>query len=106
MNLKEHLEFSSTVAKHIDRRKFFGWFGLGLPFAFAMSFIFQWHEDLVGPVQPIHLLLRGGILFVGFGVVLVIVYRKAVRPALKKAYEEIEQANPINNGDSSPTFDD
>ena len=92
VRFKQQLEFHKIVAKHIDRRRFFGWFvGLALPFTIAMSLSIQWHNGFVGEIQPIHLLLRFGLGIVGYSFVLGVVYRTAVRPALKKAQEEVER---------------
>ena len=85
----ELLEIQLRATKHIDPRRFFGWFlGLTIPFTFGFGAFVGWHNSVVNPVQVQHLLFRAAIGAVGYVAIIVFVYFKAVRPAIQKAEQE------------------
>jgi hypothetical protein len=93
MSPRRIFEFHQRVAKHIDRRKFFGWsVGLAVPWAMVMQLFIVWHNEVVGQVRPIHLLLRAAVAMAGFGAIVFVVYFKAIRPAVRKARQEEEES--------------
>jgi hypothetical protein len=99
MSFKQAIELNQRVAKYIDRRRFFGWFvGLAVPVTVAMSLFIAWHNDLVGPPQPRHLMLRLAVGSIAYGMIVIIVYWKVFRPAMRKALEEAEHDPPPSDG--------
>lgn len=90
---KEQLGFHRRVARHIDPRRFFGWFlGLALPFTIGESLFIAWHNSVVDQVGPTHLAIRAAIGVIGYLVIMLIVYLQAIRPALHKAQSEMLDA--------------
>ena len=89
LNVLGGLGFNERVTKHLNRTRFFDWgAGLGIPVAIGLSLLADWHESVVGQIQPKHLVQRGVIAAVPFGFVLLVVYYKAVRPTMRKARQE------------------
>ena len=92
MNLKEYIEFNRLVSKHIDRRKFFGWFvALVLPFAFFLSAFVSFANQFGGQLQIALKIAWVAIALVGFVTIEIVLYRKAFRPAALKAREEMQR---------------
>ena len=85
MKLEKQMAIYRVMAKHLDRRKFFGWF---LVLAVPFSIVWLLFIDRVGPANSPPRMI---VSFVGCLVIFNVVYFKAFRPAMMKAQEEVEQ---------------
>ncbi len=89
--MMDQYRLQRRAAKYLNPYQFFGWsLGLALPWALGMSAFIDWHNGVVGQVQPWHLVLRLAIGWVGFLPILVTVYFKAIRPAIRRAEQEAD----------------
>ncbi|HYN00578.1 MAG TPA: hypothetical protein VET25_12585 [Aestuariivirgaceae bacterium] len=53
-----------------------------------MSAFIGWHNSMVGQVEPTHLVLRGAIGAAGYLAIIVVIFIKVIRPAIRKAEQE------------------
>jgi len=88
------LDFQRRAVGHINSHQFFAWFlGLAIPFTLALGAFIGWHNTVVNPVQPSHLLMRAVIGAAGYSAIVVIIYVKVFRPAILKAQREPESSD-------------
>ena len=88
-SLTDQFRQQITAAKYVNPYRAFGWFlALALPWAIAMSAFIGWHNSVVGEVQPWHLVLRLAIGIVSGLPIILVVFVKAILPALRQAQRE------------------
>ena len=93
MRDESRFRFNQRVARRIRPARALGWFlGVCLPIALALSLFIHWHNGVVGPPQPIHLLIRALIGLVAFGIGLFIVWWKVIRPVIRAIEKEDDEA--------------
>jgi hypothetical protein len=96
--IERRLEAQRRIGPHLNPRQFMLWFlGLALPFTLAMSAFIGWHNSVVNPVQPRHLLLRAAIGMAGYLAIIVVVCFNVFRPAMRKAKQESECSMPAKS---------
>jgi hypothetical protein len=92
MNQKEQIAYWQRVGQNINHHRAIVWFiGINLPIAIGLSFLFGWHNGVVGEPNPMHLLMRAAVALVAFGFGGILFFRKVFQPAIQTEKNKTDQ---------------